>query len=480
MSATEFPLMLQVCGITIGTELNFLTIDEGLVDAATFLLLEDSDVLYLAKSASKRIPPMVSFHLAGVKLKGLLALKCWIKEHVRAGDVPDSLVSANFNTQTRNAYINKLHHLSNKEAPKVSLPGSYKDNWVDFDTSMVEYFKAHTSTNGIGMHFYLRDDTLAPAPNVLVNLSLDERAYWTTPRARTSNTNLDSVSTADRDWCWSILASVTQDTQAWGWVKKFKKDQDFVGAWEALRVFYDGKAQRQKRVISAQKVLEDIWYKDEYNFSFSSFVTQLESSWETLEQAGISRRDEEKVSFLISRINTNNQKFNAAVENTANLNSDNFMNAITSLSTSVTRNFPARAKGTKRSVSSVEAGRDGSNTDTRFYCNGVHIDNDNWKNCITKDNKEKVPFIVRKMIGFCRDKPDFNPYKRNQQQNSRGRGRNGNNDERDVSEANTNNDDTPPKNGDNNTKVENDADDMSKDNTANQSGTKFGNRGRKK
>ena len=35
-------------------------------------------------------------------------------------------------------------------------------------------------------------------------------------------------------------------------------------------------------------------------------------------------------------------------------------------------------------------------------------------------------------------------------------------------------------NGDNNTKVENDADDMSKDNTANQSGTKFGNRGRKK
>ena len=167
MSVTEFPLMLQVCGITIGNELNFLTIDEGLVDADTFLLLEDSDVLYLAKSASKRIPPMVSFHLAGVKLKSLLALKCWIKEHVRAGDDADGLVSANFNVQTRNAYINKLHHLSNKEAPKVSLPSSYKDNWVDFDMSMIEYFKAHTSTNGIGMHFYLRDDTLAPAPNVL-------------------------------------------------------------------------------------------------------------------------------------------------------------------------------------------------------------------------------------------------------------------------------------------------------------------------
>ena len=155
------------------------------------------------------------------------------------------------------------------------------------------------------------------------------------------------------------------------------------------------------------------------------------------------------------------------------------MNAITSLSTSVTRNFPARAKGTKRSVSSVETGHDGSNTDTRFYCNGVHIDQDNWKNCITKDNKEKIPFLVRKMIGFCRDKPDFNPSKRNERNNP-GRRRNGRGNDREVSEANTTNDDTPPKNGDNNTKVENDVDNMSKDNTANQSGTKFGNRGRSK
>ena len=476
MSTVQFPLMLQVCGITTGNELNFLTIDEGLVDAATFLLLEDSDVLYLSKSASKRIAPLISFHLSGIKLKSLLALKCWINEHARAGDVVDNLLSADFNVMTRNAYINKLHHMSNKEAPKVTLPSSYKDNWVDFDTSMIEYFKAHTSTNGIGMHFYLRDDTRRPAPNVLATLSLDERAYWTTKRARTANVNLDSVSTADRDWCWSILAAVTQDTQAWGWVKKFKRDQDFVGAWEALRSFYDGQAQRQKRVITAQKTLEDIYYKDEYNFSFSSFVTQLESSWETLEQAGILQRDEEKVSFLISRINTNNQKFNAAVENTANLHSDDFMDAITALSTSVTRNFPVKAKGTKRSVNSVERGNDdGRNSDSRFYCNGVHIDSSNWKNCITKENKEQIPFLVRKMISYCRDKEDFDPSQRSGRSNSRRR-RKGQSDERDVSEITSTNTDSPPTNGDNNNNDDNNTENMLKDNQANQSGTKFGNR----
>ena len=475
MSIVEFPLMLQVCGITIGNELNFLTIDEGLVDAATFLLLEDSDVLYLSKSASKRIAPLVSFHLSGVKLKSLLALKCWINEHVRAGDVVDNLLSADFNVMTRNAYINKLHQMSNKEAPKVTLPSSYKDNWVDFDTSMIEYFKAHTSTNGIGMHFYLRDDTRRPAPNVLATLSLDERAYWTTERARTANANLESVSTADRDWCWTILAAVTQDTQAWGWVKRFKRDQDFVGAWESLRSFYDGKAQRQKRVITAQKTLEDIHYKDEYSFSFSSFVTQLEASWETLEQAGISRTDEEKVSFLISRINTNNQKFNAAVENTANLHSDDFMDAITALSTSVTRNFPVKAKGTKRSVNSVERGNDdGRNSDSRFYCNGVHIDSSNWRNCITKENKEQIPFLVRKMISYCRDKDDFDPSQRSGR--SKNRRRKGQGDDREISEITSTNNDSPPTNGDNNNNDDTNTENMSKDNQANQSGTKFGNR----
>ena len=81
------------------------------------------------------------------------------------------------------------------------------------------------------------------------------------------------------------------------------------------------------------------------------------------------------------------------------------------------------------------------------------------------------------MIGYCRDKQDFNPHKRNERNNPRRHRRGGKSDDREVSEANTTNDDSPPKNGDNNN---NDVEDMSKDNDANKSGTKFGNRGRKK
>lgn len=62
-----------------------------------------------------------------------------------------------------------------------------------------------------------------------------------------------------------------------GWVMKYKQDQDFVEAWEALCAFYDGTAQRSKRVLSAQKVLNKIHHKDEYGFSLSTFVTQLET-----------------------------------------------------------------------------------------------------------------------------------------------------------------------------------------------------------
>ena len=55
------------------------------------------------------------------------------------------------------------------------------------------------------------------------------------------------------------------------WVMKYKQDQDFVGAWEALCAFYDGTAQRSKCVLSAQKVLTQEkklknWYIQEYTF----------------------------------------------------------------------------------------------------------------------------------------------------------------------------------------------------------------------
>ena len=213
-----------------------------------------------------------------MKQKGYLALKCWIQEHTQSEVHVDSLLSVDFNQQTKCAYVKKVHHLSNKKAVKVSIPGVFKDEeWVSFETGMIEYFKAHTVSNGIQMHYMLCDDKATPALNVVYTLSLEEQAYWLNPRVGPPSTTLALASTSDRDWCWSILAAITQETPMRGWVMKYKQDQDFVEAWEALCAFYDGTAQRSKRVLSAQKVLNKIHYKDEYGFSFSTFVTQLET-----------------------------------------------------------------------------------------------------------------------------------------------------------------------------------------------------------
>ena len=72
----------------------------------------------------------------------------------------------------------------------------------------------------------------------------------------------------------------------------------------------------------------------------------------------------------------NNQKFIAAVENAAKQNFNNFMDTIMTLSTSITRNFPAKAKGIERNVSAVETYEEASDycgINTCFYCNGVRV-----------------------------------------------------------------------------------------------------------
>jgi len=79
---------------------------------------------------------------------------------------------------------------------------------------------------------------------------------------------------------------------------------------------------------------------------------------------------------MIVSIAMNNQKFIAAVENAATQNFNNFMDAIMTLSTSITRNFPAKAKGIERNVSAVETyygEASGFGNNTCFYCNGVRV-----------------------------------------------------------------------------------------------------------
>ena len=145
-------------GITIAAELAYLAADERLEDGNAFLLLEDSDNKDIAKSCRKSAN---QFTLGAMKQKGLLALKCWIQEHTQSEVHVDSLLCVDFNQQTKRVYVKKVHHLSNKKAVKVSIPGVFKDEeWVSFETGMIEYFKAHTVSNGIQMHYMLCDDKL--------------------------------------------------------------------------------------------------------------------------------------------------------------------------------------------------------------------------------------------------------------------------------------------------------------------------------
>ena len=97
MSATEFPKMLATCGITVAAEIKYLMEDEGLVDGDTFLLLDDDVDMQNLEESCREPLSCNGFTLGFMKQKRLLALKCWMRERVRAGVLVNSLLSVDFN-----------------------------------------------------------------------------------------------------------------------------------------------------------------------------------------------------------------------------------------------------------------------------------------------------------------------------------------------------------------------------------------------
>ena len=68
---------------------------------------------------------------------------------------------------------------------------------------LTDYFKAHTVSNGIPIHYMLCDNAAAPALNILYTCSLEEQAYWFTPWMRLLSSALSLSDTFDYDWCWT-------------------------------------------------------------------------------------------------------------------------------------------------------------------------------------------------------------------------------------------------------------------------------------
>ena len=381
---------------------------EGIDSTTSLLLLSTKDIVELAKRTRFAATP---FALGAVQQKKLEALRSWILDFQLCGHNIARLRSAMFSADIMLSYVQKID--AGTTTFEAQMPPKFSDDdWVGFDTALDEYLKNKIGASTRRMHYLKRNDAERPTDALLQTSTKELVAYWMAPL-------YGPAFEADNHTAWAILANLTHGTDAGKNIRQYATSSDFVSAYRALRLFYDGPAERSRRVLDATEELKTLKYKgDENTFPFTRFLTCFNELILTLEKGGQSKSDNEQLMLLIDKIDINNAGFTASIENAATIHPDNFRNATQALSTSVARNFKRGPNRAKRSILALESGSggydDNGTNDAKFSINGVAFNTTNWDKQMSPDDYAKIPFVVRKMIGFCKTQDGFHPSKSGQ------------------------------------------------------------------
>ena len=404
----ELGLMFARCGIDLATSHAYLMDIEGVDSTTSLLLLSSKDIVDMAKRC--RFAP-VPFAIGAVQQKKLEALRGWVLDYQLCGMNISFLTAASFTPEIMLSYVQKIDAgITTFDAP---MPPKFSDDdWPGFDTALDEHLKNKYGASTRRMHYLKRNEAERPTDAVLNMSSKEVVSYWMAPMH-------GPAFEADNHAAWAILANLTHNTDAGKNIRQFATSSDFVSAYTALRLFYDGPAERSRRVLDATETLKTLKYKgDENTFPFTRFLTNFNELILTLEKGGQFKSDNEKLLLLIDKIDVNNAGFTASIENAATIHPNDFRTAAQALSTSVARNFKRGPNRPKRSIAALESGGggydDNGTNDCKFSINGVAFDVKNWDKQMSQDDYAKIPYVVRKMIGYCKGQEDFHPSKSGQ------------------------------------------------------------------
>ena len=143
------------------------------------------------------------------------------------------------------------------------------------------------------------------------------------------------------------MSDLVKDQQA-TWIQPFQGSQDGRGAWLALVAHYDGGGQKEKRIIKAEAVLENIFYNNERIFSFDAYSAKLLRAFCTLESTDNRRTASNQVKILLDNIKISTPEFAVIKGHVRSNHRSDLQAAISYISTEVAELFPQAVLGGTR------------------------------------------------------------------------------------------------------------------------------------
>lgn len=361
---------------------------DSIQEYADLMTMTESDITDVAKDyAGRATNARINFGLR--KIKKLKAVTHWVKDHRRVSTTPtiEKMSGNEFRTQletaTARAQIRKQLKDDSTTKSKEASPGALKSElkWIQWETKFNNYLTTIPGVDGVPLSYVIREKEQPDAGTTFT--SFVEKTVASAPLKGT-------FYEADSDTVHQAIVSFTTGETSENWIKSVSRHRDGRKSMQALRDHFSGEGNVTRRIAEADRLKENLHYKNERSLSFESFLTKCENMFNIYEKHGEAMTEDAKIRFLFKNVQHPELKSEIAALKASITTSPpgtlTYTTVCNHLSTAVSQLPEYTSKG--RNISGVSVG-DGSPS---IYKSDGSIKVDefipNWKDLSTEDKRK--------------------------------------------------------------------------------------------
>jgi hypothetical protein len=279
---------------------------EGFVDLDVFGELIDDDLDSMIRTLARRtFPPVINIANVTFPIRATVNMKSlgfWVREQERIGALP---IPNDFTVQVMDVYKHRMkedkEYVESRKGDKHTPPDAIKSivTWAKFKNLMTTY---------LGQ---LRGVALCPLTYVVREvaevLDADRAAVYATAQDRLARctTHLGTWYQVDNQRVYDELKPLVYDGSLWPFVQRFDQTRNGRGAWLALVIQSEGRANNNLRKTRAYADIAAAKYQGERrNFTFVQYVALHQKAHNELDELGESISETKKVTDFLAGINS--------------------------------------------------------------------------------------------------------------------------------------------------------------------------------
>jgi len=274
--------------------------------------MTDEDVTEACASYAKRTDAPFPIMLSPIQKKRLKSLVLWVKDRRRVGqpvEFPDEMTRAELVDALAESLHRQDRRREQKKVGEAFLDASFNNKlkgqlqWEKFTQELESTLSMIIGMNGIPLSYVIRPNEEAIFDD---GIPYDE-AVVNAVTLQGENFRIDAQTVHQL-----ILSNVSEDSDAYTYIKTLLRRRNGRLDMLALRERYDNAATKQAIINSAKASLELLRYKNERSFPFEKFSARLQKAYDELSDHGRPVNNGDIVDALWDRILTADLQLYAA------------------------------------------------------------------------------------------------------------------------------------------------------------------------